>query len=188
MPRPIPASVNFASAGVGTSEHVAGELFKMMTGVNMDHVPYRGSTPALTDLIGGPGAGHVRHHAVVDRAHPGRAARALAVTTATRWDGLPDIPTIGEFVPGYEASARFGLGAPRKTPAEIVDTLNREINAGLADPKLKARLEGSGGTVLTAGRRRSASCSPTKPRNGPRWSSFAASRRTESKISEGTTS
>jgi tripartite-type tricarboxylate transporter receptor subunit TctC len=142
-----PGKINMASAGIGASTHVAGELFKMMAGVNMVHVPYRGSPPALTDLLGGqvqvyfgPIAGSIEYIRA-------GTLRALAVTTAKRSEALPDLPTVGEFVPGYEASAVWGVGAPRNTPAEIVDKLNKEINAGLADPKIKARLE-LGGTVL----------------------------------------
>jgi tripartite-type tricarboxylate transporter receptor subunit TctC len=119
-----------------------------MTGVNMVHVPYRGSGPAFTDLLGGqvqvyfPGT-----VSSIEYIRAGRL-RALAVTTATRSDALPDVPTVGEFVPGYEASNWFGLGAPKATPVEIVDKLNKEINAGLADPKIKARLADLGGTPL----------------------------------------
>jgi tripartite-type tricarboxylate transporter receptor subunit TctC len=142
-----PGKINMASAGIGASTHVAGELFKMMTGVNMVHVPYRGSPPALTDLLGGQV--HVYFGPIAGSIEYVRAGtlRALAVTTAKRSEALPDLPTVGEFVPGYEASAVWGVGAPRNTPAEIVDKLNKEINAGLADPKIKARLELSG-TVL----------------------------------------
>ena len=129
-----------ASAGNGTARHVAGELFKMMTGVDMVHVPYRGAAPALTDLLGGQV--QVMFDTMPSSIEHIRAGklRALAVTTATRSEALPDIPTVGDFVPGYEASAWFGVGAPKNTPAEIVDKLNKEINAGLADPKMKARL------------------------------------------------
>ena len=143
-----PGKLSMASGGVGSGPHVAGELFKMTAGVNLVHVPYRGGGPALTDLLGGqvqvmfPGT-----VSSIEYIKTGRL-RALAVTTATRWDALPDIPTVGEFVPGYEASAWWGIGAPRNTPAEIVEKLNREINAGLADPKIKARLADLGGTVL----------------------------------------
>jgi tripartite-type tricarboxylate transporter receptor subunit TctC len=143
-----PGKINFASGGNGTSQHVSGELFKMMAGVDMLHVPYRGSAPALTDLI----AGHVQvmFDAVSSSIAFIRAGqvRALAVTTATRLEALPDLPTVGDFVPGYEASAWFGVCAPRKTPAEIVDRLNREINAALADPAMKAHLADLGGTPL----------------------------------------
>jgi tripartite-type tricarboxylate transporter receptor subunit TctC len=143
-----PGKINMGSAGNGTSQHVAGELFKMMAGVNMVHVPYRGAAPALTDLFGGQV--HVMFGTSPTSIGYIRAGklRPLAVTTATRWEGLPDIPTIGDFVPGYEASGWFGLGAPKNTPTEIVDRLNGEINAGLADPKLKARLTDLGGTML----------------------------------------
>jgi tripartite-type tricarboxylate transporter receptor subunit TctC len=143
-----PGAINMASAGNGTSQHVAGELFKMMAGINMVHVPYRGAAPALTDLFGG--RVHVMFGttpASIEYIRAGKL-RPLAVTTRARWDGLPDIPTISDFVPGYEASGWFGVCAPRSTPSEVIDVLNREINAGLADAKLKARLEGLGGTVL----------------------------------------
>jgi tripartite-type tricarboxylate transporter receptor subunit TctC len=143
-----PGKINFASGGNGTSQHVSGELFKMMAGVDMLHVPYRGSAPALTDLI----AGHVQvmFDAVSSSIAYIRAGqvRALAVTTATRLEALPDLPTVGDFVPGYEASAWFGVCAPRNTPAEIIDRLNREINASLADPSMRARLADLGGTPL----------------------------------------
>ena len=134
-----PGKINMASGGIGNSTHVTGELFKMMAGVNLLHVPYRGSAPALTDLI----SGQVQVmfdvlSSSLEHVKSGRL-RALAVTTATRSDVLPDIPTIGEFVPGYEAIAVGGLGAPKGTPVEIIEKLNRKINAGLADPKIKAR-------------------------------------------------
>jgi tripartite-type tricarboxylate transporter receptor subunit TctC len=143
-----PGKVNMASPGIGTSGHLSGELFKMMTGVDMVHVPYRGAAPALTDLIGGQV--HVYIGAtptMIEYLRTGKL-RALAVTTATRSEALPDIPTVGEFVPGYEASAWFGLGAPKKTPTEIIDKLNTEINAALADPKIRAGLADMGGVVL----------------------------------------
>jgi tripartite-type tricarboxylate transporter receptor subunit TctC len=142
-----PGKISMASPGNGTGPHLAGELFKMTTGIDVLHVPYRGSAPALTDLIGGQvqmmfdalpsSIEHIK----------GGKLRALAVTTATRSEALPEIPTIGEFVPGYEASAWFGIGAPRATPIEIVDRLNREINVGLAEPRIKARLADLGGTI-----------------------------------------
>ena len=121
----------------------------MMTGVDMVHVPYRGAAPALTDLLGGQVQVmfSVTMPSSIEYIRAGKL-RALAVTTATRSEALPDIPTVGDFVPGYEASAWFGIGAPKNTPAEIVDKLNKEINAGLADPKIKARLADLGGTVL----------------------------------------
>jgi len=143
-----PRKLNMASPGNGTPNHVSGELFKMMAGVDMVHVPYRSGGPALTDLIAGQV--QVMFPATVssiEYIRDGRL-RALAVTTATRSELLPDIPTIGEFVPGYEASGWFGVGAPKATPAEIVEKLNKEINAGLADPKIKARLADLGGAVL----------------------------------------
>ena len=143
-----PGKLNMASAGNGTPQHVSGELFKMMAGINMTHVPYRGSAPALTDLLGG----HVQvmfdnMTSSLEYIRAGKL-RPLAVTTATRSEALPDIPTVGDFVPGFEASAQFGLGAPRNTPVDVIEKLNKEINAGLADPKIKARLADFGGTVL----------------------------------------
>jgi tripartite-type tricarboxylate transporter receptor subunit TctC len=143
-----PGAINMASAGSGTPQHVAGELFKLMTGVEMVHVPYRGSVPALTDLMGGQV--QVMFDNMISSLELIRAGklRALAVTTTARSAALPDLPTVGDFVPGFEASATFGLGAPRTTPAEIVEKLNREINAGLADPKMKARLAELAGVVL----------------------------------------
>jgi tripartite-type tricarboxylate transporter receptor subunit TctC len=140
--------INLGSPGIGTPPHVAGELFKMMAGVDMVHVPYRGGGPVMTDLLGGQvqvlfGSTSL----TIEQIRAGKL-RPLAVTTATRWEGLPDTPTVDDFVSGYEASVVVGLGAPRKTPAEIVDTLNKEINAALADPNMKARLADLGGTVL----------------------------------------
>jgi tripartite-type tricarboxylate transporter receptor subunit TctC len=144
-----PGKINMASSGNGTAGHVAGELFKMMTGVDMVHVPYRGETPALTDLI----AGRVQVTfnplpASVPHLKSG-ALRALAVTTTMRSDIFPDIPSLGDFVPGYEASVWYGVGAPRNTPAAIVERLNSEINAALADPQISARLRELGGMVLS---------------------------------------
>jgi tripartite-type tricarboxylate transporter receptor subunit TctC len=143
-----PGRVSMASAGNGTSGHVAGELFKMMAHVDMVHVPYRGGAPAIADLLGGQV--QVLFDPVTSSTEYIRAGklRALAVTTATRSEALPGIPTVGDFVPGYEASAFFGVGAPKSAPAEIVEKLNTQINAGLADPKLKARLADLGGIVL----------------------------------------
>src|SRR5262247_3321017 len=143
-----PRKVNMASSGIGAVPHVAGELFKMMAGIDMVHVPYRGGGPALTDLL----AGQVQVYfpttvASIGYIRAGRL-RALAVTAATRSDALPDIPTVGESLPGYEASTWFGVGAPKATPADIVERLNKEINAGLADQKIKARLADLGGDVL----------------------------------------
>jgi tripartite-type tricarboxylate transporter receptor subunit TctC len=143
-----PGKINLGSPGIGTPGHVAGELFKMMAGVDLVHVPYRGGGPVMTDLLGGQvqvlfGSTSL----TIEHIRAGKL-RPLAVTTATRWEGLPDIPTVNDFVSGYEASAVSGLGAPRNTPAEIIDTLNKEINAALADPKMRARLADFGGTPL----------------------------------------
>ena len=143
-----PGKIRMASNGNGTTAHVAGELFKLMTGVDMVHVPYRGPEPALTDLLAGKV--QVRFGIPLESIEYIRAGKlpVLAVTTAARSGVLPDTPTVGEFVPGYEASAFFGIGAPQSTPAEIVEKLNREINAALPDPKIRARLGEMGGTVL----------------------------------------
>ena len=145
-----PGKLNMASPGSGSTPHVTGELFKMMTGVDMVHVPYRGGVAAvMTDMLSG--RVHVYFGTTASSIEYIRAGklRALAVTTAMRSETLPDIPTVAEFVPGYEASAWFGIGAPRNAPAEIVDKLNTEINASLGDPKLKARLMDLGGIALT---------------------------------------
>ena len=143
-----PGKINMASAGSGSTSHVSGELFKMMAGVDMVHVPYRGSTPALTDLLGGQV--QIMFDATPSSLPHIRAGklRPLAVTTATRLDILPDIPTIGDFVPGYEASAWLGFGAPRNTPAAVVDRLNKEINLALSDSAIKTRLVDLGGLAL----------------------------------------
>jgi tripartite-type tricarboxylate transporter receptor subunit TctC len=135
-----PGKLNMASPGNGSGPHVAGELFKIMAGVDMMHVPYRGSPPALTDLLAGQVQVMFSPMSSSIEYVKGGKLRALAVTTAKRSATLPDLPTVGEFVPGYEATGWFGVGAPSKTPVEIVDRLNKEINAGLADSKLKARL------------------------------------------------
>ena len=143
-----PGKINMASGGIGGPSHVSGELFNMMAGVSMVHVPYRGAGPALVDLLGGQVQVLFNSPpAPIEYINAG-ALRALAVTTATRAEALPDIPTMGEFVPGYEASNWYGVGAPKATPAEIIDKLNKEISAGLADPNMKARLAELGGTVL----------------------------------------
>ena len=143
-----PGRINMASAGNGTAPHVAGELFKMMAGIDMIHVPYRGGGPALTDLLGGQVQVYFGNMVSSVEYIKAGTLRALAITTATRWQGLPDLPAMADFVPGYEASSWFGIGAPKSTPPEIVDRLNKEINAGLADPKLAARLANLGGTAL----------------------------------------
>jgi tripartite-type tricarboxylate transporter receptor subunit TctC len=143
-----PGKINFASPGIGTSNHMSGELFKMMADVNLVHVPYRGTAPALTDLMSGQVQAIFDNMATsIEYIRNGRL-RALAVTTAARSELLPDLPTVGDFVPGYEASAVAGIAAPKRTPTEIVDRLNREINAALVDLKVKVRLADFGGTVL----------------------------------------
>jgi tripartite-type tricarboxylate transporter receptor subunit TctC len=143
-----PGKLNMGSPGTGSGDHIAGELFKMMTGVDIVHVPYRGIALALSDLLGGQI--QVAFPSMLSSIQYVRAGqlRALAVVTATRSDALPDIPAMAEFVPGYEASSWYGIGAPKATPAEIIDKLNKEINASLADPKNKARLANLGGDAL----------------------------------------
>jgi tripartite-type tricarboxylate transporter receptor subunit TctC len=143
-----PGKVNMASPGNGTSGHVAGELFKKMTGIDMVHVPYKGAAPALTDLLGGQVQVMFNPMpALIEIIRAGKV-RPLGVTTTTRSEALPDTPAVGEFLPGYEASAWQGIGAPKNTPAEIIGKLNTNINASLADPKMKARLADLGATVL----------------------------------------
>jgi tripartite-type tricarboxylate transporter receptor subunit TctC len=143
-----PGKVNMGSGGNGVASHMSGELFKMMAGVNLTHVPNRGEALALADLLGGQvQVVFGTLPASIELIRAGKL-RALAVTTATRSQALPDIPTVGDFVPGYEASIWYGIGAPKNTPPEIVDKLNREINLGLADSKLKARFAGLGAAVL----------------------------------------
>jgi tripartite-type tricarboxylate transporter receptor subunit TctC len=143
-----PGKISMASFGVGSSSHVAGELFKMMTGVDLLHVPYRGSAPMLIDLVGGQVQMSFDNlPASIQHIRAG-TLRPLAITTATRSDALPDIPTVAEFVPGYEASAMGGIAVPRNTPSAIVERLNSEIRAGLADPKMKARFAEFGGLPL----------------------------------------
>ena len=142
-----PGKINYGSAGPGTPQNISCELFKMMAAVNLVHVPYRGGAPAVTDLIGG----HVQVifcpvSESIEQIKTGKL-RALAVTTAARLDVLPDVPTVAEFVPGYEASGFAGIGVPKGTPAEIIDMLNKELNAGLADAKIKGRIVELGGTV-----------------------------------------
>ena len=143
-----PGKVTMASPGNGSSPHVSGELFKMMAGIDMTHVPYRGGGQVMTDLIAGQvQVSFIGLTVAIEHIRSGKL-RALAVAAATRSDVLPDIPTVSDFVPGYEASAFWGVGAPRNTPAEIIDKLNNEINAALADPQLKARFADLGGTVI----------------------------------------
>ena len=143
-----PDKLNMGSAGIGSAGHLAGELLQMMTGIKLVHVPYRGNAPALTDLI----AGQVQlvfpsSASSIEHVRTGNV-RGLAVTGSTRLDALPDLPTVADSVPGYEASSLYGIGAPRNTPAEVIDRLNKEVNAALADPKLKARLADLGGTTF----------------------------------------
>jgi tripartite-type tricarboxylate transporter receptor subunit TctC len=145
-----PGKLNMASGGIGSSQYVSGQLFKMMTEVNMLHVPYRGSVAALTDMLGGQVQVFFDNlPASLEYIKAGKV-RALAVTTAKRAEALPDLPTIGEFVPGYEASLWWGIGVPKNTPVEIIDKLNKEINVGLADPKMKAQLAELGAEVLAS--------------------------------------
>jgi tripartite-type tricarboxylate transporter receptor subunit TctC len=143
-----PGKTTIASAGTGSSGHLAGELFKMMAGVNMLHVPYRGAGPALSDLLGGQVlTAVIGISGAIEQIRAGKL-RALAVTTTARATALPDVPTMSEFLPGFDAGDVLGVGAPRNTPAEIVDKLNKEINAALADPKIRARFADLGGTPL----------------------------------------
>src|SRR5215468_4773791 len=143
-----PRKFNMASSGVGGPDHMSGELFKMMTGIEMTHVPYRGLAPALTDLLGGQVDVIFSSFPAAIEYLKSDKLRALAVTTATPFEGAPSIPTIGDVVAGYETTQWYGLGAPKNTPSAIVDRLNKEINAALADPKVKARLFDLGGTPL----------------------------------------
>jgi tripartite-type tricarboxylate transporter receptor subunit TctC len=144
-----PGKINFASAGTGTSLHISGELFKMMTSLDLVHVPYRGQAPALSDLIGGQVQVMFDNMTTsIEFVRDGKV-RPLAITAAERSHVLPDVPTIREFVPGFEISPWIGVGAPRNTPPEIVDKLNREINAALADPKIKARISELGATAIS---------------------------------------
>jgi tripartite-type tricarboxylate transporter receptor subunit TctC len=164
-----PGKINMASSGSGTSVHMSGELFKAMTGVNMQHVPYRGSAPALQDLLTN------RVQVLFDNL-PGSIShikagtlRALGVTAGKRSQALPDVPTIGETVPGYEAVVWYGIVAPKDTPPEIVDTLNKAVNEVLADPKLKVRLAELGGEAMPMTPAQFENSSRTKPKSGPRW-------------------
>ena len=143
-----PGKVNMASSGNGTSVHLSGEMFMAMTGAKMEHIPYKGAAPAITDLLGDRVQVIFDNMpSIVQHIHSGKL-RALAVTTATRSPELPDVPSLSETVPGYEASALFGMGAPRKTPPEIIEKLNKEINAVLAEPEMKKRLTELGGEPL----------------------------------------
>jgi tripartite-type tricarboxylate transporter receptor subunit TctC len=143
-----PGKLNMASGGNGTPQHVAGELFKMMTGLNITHVPYRGAAPALTDLLGGQvQIMFATMPASIEYIRAGKL-RPLAITTAKRSEVLPDLPPVAEFVPGFEAGSWYGVGAPKNTPSEIIGVLNKEINAALADRKIKARLADLGSTAL----------------------------------------
>ena len=143
-----PGKVNMASSGNGTSVHLSGEMFMAMTGAKMEHIPYKGAAPAITDLLGDRVQVIFDNMpSIVQHIHSGKL-RALAVTTATRSPELPDVPSLSETVPGYEASAMFGMGAPKKTPPEIIEKLNKEINAVLAEPEMKKRLTELGGEPL----------------------------------------
>jgi tripartite-type tricarboxylate transporter receptor subunit TctC len=143
-----PTTINMASAGTGTGPHVAGELFNMMSGSKMIHVPYRGGPAALTAVLGGQVQVYfVATSSSIENIKAGKL-RALAVTTAERWEGLPDVPALDEFLPGYEASIWFGIGAPKNTPDGLIDKLNEEINSGLSDPQTKARFAALGSTPM----------------------------------------
>jgi tripartite-type tricarboxylate transporter receptor subunit TctC len=143
-----PGKIDVASFGTGTASHLSAEMFKMMAGIQMQHVPYKGSAPMVTDLLGGQvQVAFDNLPASIEHIKAGRL-RALAVTTAKRSETMPDVPTLGEFLPGYETSSWLAIGAPSKTPNEVIVTLNREINAGLTDPKVKAKLADLGATVL----------------------------------------
>jgi tripartite-type tricarboxylate transporter receptor subunit TctC len=143
-----PGKINMASFGIGSASHLSGEMFKTITGIEMLHVPYRGSAPMVIDLLSGQvQLAFDNLPASIEQIRAGKL-RPLAVTTATRSEALPDVPALGEILPGYEASAWIGVGAPKNTPAEIIDKLNKEINAALADPKIKARFADLSGTVV----------------------------------------
>ena len=144
-----PGKINMASPGIGSTPHVNGELFKVMTGTNMVHVPYRSAAAVMTDLLSGQVQLYFGTTASsLEYVRTGKL-RALAVTIERRLDALPDIPTVGDFVPGYEATNWYGIGPPRNTPVEVIEKLNKETNAGLADPKIRARIADLGGSVLT---------------------------------------
>jgi tripartite-type tricarboxylate transporter receptor subunit TctC len=144
-----PGKINYASSGNGSTIHMSAELFKMMAGVDLVHVPYRGSAPALTDMLGGQVQVMFDNLPTsIEHIRAGKL-RPLAITSATRSELIPDVPTVADFVPGYESSAWYGVGAPKGTPAEIIDKLNKEVNAALADPKAKARIAEMGATLIT---------------------------------------
>jgi tripartite-type tricarboxylate transporter receptor subunit TctC len=143
-----PGSINVGSAGTGTAQHLAAELFNIMAGVHMAHIPYRGTSPALADLLGGQVQVLFANPAASTKYVKAGRLRALAVTSLTRVAALPDVPTVAEFLPGFEATLFYGVGAPRNTPAEIIETLSREINAGLADPRVRSRLAELDGIAL----------------------------------------
>ena len=163
-----PGKVNMGSAGIGSAGHLAGELFNMMTGINLVHVPYRGNGPALAALLGGEvEVLFPTPPSSIEYIRTGKL-RGLATTGAMRSEALPDLPTVGEFVPGYETSAWYGVGAPKGTPVEVIGKIGKEINAGLADPKMKARFADLGGAPMPMTPASSANSLPTKPRSGPR--------------------
>ena len=179
-----PDKVNVASSGNGTSIHLSGELFKMMTGTKMTHVPYKGSAPMLTDLLGGQVQVTFDNlPSSIEHIKAGKL-RALAVTTAKRSEELPDVPTVGETVPGYEASAFFGLGVPHGTPKEVVDILNREINLALKDPAMIAKLKELGGTPIPGRPPISARSSRPKRRSGKKWFTLPICRSTSGRVQE----
>jgi tripartite-type tricarboxylate transporter receptor subunit TctC len=182
-----PGKLSYASAGIGTPSHLAGQLFNIMTGVDIQHVPYRGDGPAMADLIAGQvPVAFATMIASIEHIRAGQL-RPLAVTTIKRSDALPGIPSIGEFVPGYETSSWFGIAAPRATPAAIIETLNRETNAGLADPAIKARLALIWAVCCSPARQpNSANSSPTKRRSGAKSFARPASRRSRIQNRNGT--
>src|SRR5215831_16525774 len=177
-----PGKVSFGSAGIGTMAHMAPELFKVMAGVDLVHVPYRGLAPAVTDLLGGQvQAIFATTPTVIGHIKSGKL-RGLAVTSAMRSEALPDLPTVGEFLPGYEATFMVGLGGPKNVPAEIIDRLNREINAALAEPMIKARLADLGTVPLPMTSTDFGKLLAEEPRNGARSSARPISRRNERRV------
>ena len=171
-----PGKLNMASSGNGSTIHMSGELFKMLTGINMQHVPYRGGAPALTDMLSGQMQVMFDNIPTCAEHVKSGKLRGLAVTSTTRSEVLPDLPLVADFLPGYEASAWYGLAAPKGTPPEIVDRLNKAVNEILADPKAKARFTEIGAICCRARPPTSASWWRTKPRSGARWSSSPAPR------------